>query len=72
MTACDVSCITKPWPVQKKVALLIYNEFFEQGDIERRTLHVPPSDMMNREKRDLLPIMQVGFIDSICEPVYRV
>jgi len=29
-------------------------------------------DMMNREKKDQLPTMQVGFIDSICEPVYEV
>lgn len=29
-------------------------------------------DMMNREKKDQLPAMQVGFIDSICLPVYDV
>jgi len=27
---------------------------------------------MNREKKDQLPAMQVGFIDSICLPVYDV
>lgn len=27
---------------------------------------------MNREKEDQLPLMQVGFIDSICLPVYEV
>jgi len=26
--------------------------------------------MMNREKKDELPTMQVAFIDSICHPVY--
>lgn len=27
---------------------------------------------MNREKEDQLPLMQVGFIDSICLPIYQV
>lgn len=27
---------------------------------------------MNREKEDQLPTMQVGFIDSICLPIYEV
>lgn len=29
-------------------------------------------DLMNREKEDQLPMMQVGFIDSICLPIYEV
>ena len=28
-------------------------------------------DMMNREKKDQLPAMQIAFIDSICVPVYE-
>ena len=27
---------------------------------------------MDRQKKDELPSMQVGFIDSICLPVYKV
>lgn len=27
---------------------------------------------MNREKEDQLPQMQIGFIDSICLPIYEV
>lgn len=42
MTACDVAAITKPWEVQKKVAELVANEFFEQGDIEREKLKITP------------------------------
>lgn len=42
MTACDVAAITKPWEVQWKVAELVANEFFEQGDIERRELKITP------------------------------
>ena len=70
MTACDLGAITKPWPTQKRVALLVADEFFYQGDLEKRHLHVEPIDMMNREKKDRLPAMQVDFIDSICSPVY--
>ncbi|XP_071808563.1 dual 3',5'-cyclic-AMP and -GMP phosphodiesterase 11-like isoform X1 [Asterias amurensis] len=71
MTASDVSAITKPWDVQKKVAHLIFGEFFEQGDLERQNFNKTPEDMMNREKLHLLPKMQVGFVDSICMPVYE-
>ncbi|XP_043486757.1 dual 3',5'-cyclic-AMP and -GMP phosphodiesterase 11-like isoform X2 [Polistes fuscatus] len=71
MTVCDLAAITKPWEVEKRVAELVSSEFFEQGDIERRTLNITPIDIMNREKEDQLPIMQVGFIDSICLPIYE-
>lgn len=71
MTICDIAAITKPWPVQKEVAELVAGEFFEQGDIEKEELNITPIDMMNREKKDKLPEMQVGFIDSICLPVYE-
>ncbi|CAG0902241.1 unnamed protein product [Darwinula stevensoni] len=72
MTACDIAAITKPWPIQKRVAELVASEFFEQGDMEKEKLKITPIDLMNREKRDDLPIMQVSFIDSICLPVYQV
>uniref|UniRef100_A0A8C7XWL5 Phosphodiesterase n=1 Tax=Oryzias sinensis TaxID=183150 RepID=A0A8C7XWL5_9TELE len=65
MTACDISAITKPWPVQKRVAELVATEFFEQGDKERLELNIEPTDLMNREKRDKIPSMQVSFIDAI-------
>lgn len=70
MTACDVAAITKPWPVQKVVADLVMSEFYQQGDIERNELNIEPSDMMNRDKMSELPLMQIGFIDSICAPIY--
>ncbi|GIY87960.1 dual 3',5'-cyclic-AMP and -GMP phosphodiesterase 11 [Caerostris extrusa] len=70
MTACDIAGITKPWKVQRKIAVLISNEFFEQGDVEKQ-LKMEPTDMMNRDKKDMLPLMQVAFIDSICLPLYE-
>ncbi|XP_026070692.1 cGMP-specific 3',5'-cyclic phosphodiesterase-like isoform X2 [Carassius auratus] len=71
MTACDISAITKPWPVQKKIAELVATEFFEQGDKERRELNIEPIDLMNREKQDKIPSMQVSFIDAICTQLYE-
>lgn len=71
MTVCDLAAITKPWDVEKRVADLVSSEFFEQGDIEKNELKITPIDIMNREKQDQLPLMQVGFIDSICLPIYE-
>ncbi|XP_065089280.1 dual 3',5'-cyclic-AMP and -GMP phosphodiesterase 11 isoform X3 [Ochlerotatus camptorhynchus] len=71
MTVCDLAAITKPWEIEKRVAELVSSEFFEQGDMERQELNITPIDIMNREKEDQLPIMQVGFIDSICLPIYE-
>ena len=42
MTACDVAAICKPWELQQVIAKLVASEFFQQGDIERNTLHVEP------------------------------
>ncbi|XP_014220155.1 cGMP-specific 3',5'-cyclic phosphodiesterase [Trichogramma pretiosum] len=72
MTACDVSAIAKPWEIQHRVAKLVADEFFDQGDLERLQLNQQPVAMMDRERRDELPQMQVGFIDVICLPLYRV
>ncbi|XP_049823253.1 cGMP-specific 3',5'-cyclic phosphodiesterase [Aethina tumida] len=72
MTACDVSAIAKPWDVQHRVAKLVADEFFDQGDLEKLQLKEQPVAMMDRERKDELPQMQVGFIDVICLPLYRV
>ncbi|CAI8020893.1 cGMP-specific 3',5'-cyclic phosphodiesterase, partial [Geodia barretti] len=71
MTACDVAAITKPWSVQKRVAVTVAHEFFEQGDREREQLDSEPMAMMDRKKKHELPKMQVGFIDFICLPLYE-
>ncbi|OCT99901.1 hypothetical protein XELAEV_18005685mg [Xenopus laevis] len=71
MTACDLSAITKPWPVQQRIAELVAAEFYDQGDKERRELNIEPIDLMNREKKDKIPSMQVGFIDAVCLELYE-
>ncbi|XP_063163471.1 cone cGMP-specific 3',5'-cyclic phosphodiesterase subunit alpha' isoform X1 [Candoia aspera] len=71
MTGCDLSAITKPWEVQSKVAFMVANEFWEQGDLERTVLQQQPIPLMDRSKRDELPKLQVGFIDFVCTFVYK-
>lgn len=48
MTACDVSAIAKPWEVQHRVAKLVADEFFDQGDLEKLRLNTKPVAMMDR------------------------
>ncbi|XP_074599710.1 cGMP-specific 3',5'-cyclic phosphodiesterase-like isoform X2 [Brevipalpus obovatus] len=71
MTACDVSAICKPWSIQKRIAQLLADEFFQQGDMEREKLNAKPIAMMDRECQDEFPAMQIEFIDSICLPIYE-
>uniref|UniRef100_A0AAY4AEJ8 Phosphodiesterase n=1 Tax=Denticeps clupeoides TaxID=299321 RepID=A0AAY4AEJ8_9TELE len=71
MTGCDLSAITKPWEVQSKVALMVAEEFWEQGDLERTVLDQQPIPMMDRNKKDELPKMQCGFINFVCSFVYK-
>ena len=47
-------------------------EFFQQGDLEQQELKETPAAMMDRKKKDDLPKMQVGFIDAVCLPIYKV
>ncbi|CAG7720295.1 unnamed protein product [Allacma fusca] len=42
MTACDVAAIAKPWEIQHKIAKLVADEFFDQGDLEKEQLNQQP------------------------------
>ncbi|XP_018921163.1 cGMP-specific 3',5'-cyclic phosphodiesterase isoform X4 [Cyprinus carpio] len=57
MTASDICAITKPWPVQKRIAELVATEFFAQGDREKYELNIQP---------------MVDYIDGICSPLFEV
>eukprot|EP00730_Choanoeca_flexa_P007704 TRINITY_DN12378_c0_g1_i13.p1 TRINITY_DN12378_c0_g1~~TRINITY_DN12378_c0_g1_i13.p1 ORF type:complete len:833 (+),score=184.71 TRINITY_DN12378_c0_g1_i13:2084-4582(+) len=70
MTAADISAITRPWHVQRQVAEVVYAEFFEQGDAQRQ-LGTDVEPLLDRNKVEDLPKMQLGFIDFICLPVYK-
>ncbi|XP_078661084.1 dual 3',5'-cyclic-AMP and -GMP phosphodiesterase 11A-like isoform X1 [Branchiostoma floridae x Branchiostoma belcheri] len=71
MTACDLAAVTKPWEIQKKVAELVTSEFFDQGDKERAELNLEPAALFDRRRKDDLPEMQLGWIDSVCYPLYE-
>ncbi|XP_071789345.1 dual 3',5'-cyclic-AMP and -GMP phosphodiesterase 11A-like [Asterias amurensis] len=71
MTACDVAASTKPWRIQHKIAELVTSEFFDQGDKERNELKIEPASMFDRNRKDELPQMQLGFIDGVCLPLYE-
>ncbi len=42
MTASDVSAIAKPWEIQHKLAKMVADEFFDQGDMEKLRLNTQP------------------------------
>ncbi|KAJ3591853.1 hypothetical protein NHX12_006984 [Muraenolepis orangiensis] len=71
MTACDLGAVTKPWQISRKVAELVTNEFFEQGDRERSELKLTPSAIFDRNRKDELPALQLEWIDGICSPLYQ-
>ncbi|XP_011313484.1 dual 3',5'-cyclic-AMP and -GMP phosphodiesterase 11-like [Fopius arisanus] len=70
MTVCDLAAITKPWEIEKRVAELVSSEFFEQGDIERRTLNITPIvsfifHFLMKSVNDILLDILVVFSSSI-------
>ncbi|CAN8007150.1 unnamed protein product, partial [Ixodes persulcatus] len=69
MTACDLCASTKPWEQQRKTVQVIFEEFYEQGDLEKAEGR-QPIPMMDRTKAHELPASQVGFLKGICIPCY--
>ncbi|KAL4230000.1 cAMP and cAMP-inhibited cGMP 3' [Mactra antiquata] len=69
MTASDLCAITKPWETQKKTAKLIYEEFYMQGDEEKKH-GIQPLPMMDRLNEKDIAKQQVGFINFVCKPMY--
>uniref|UniRef100_A0A5S6PHW1 Phosphodiesterase n=1 Tax=Brugia malayi TaxID=6279 RepID=A0A5S6PHW1_BRUMA len=70
MTGCDVIAASKPWPIHTEAVKTIFEEFYEQGDEERKNGQDPIA-MMDREKVNELPQMQVTFMKYICIPCYE-
>merc|ERR1719499_657054 len=71
MTAADLGATTKPWEYQQKIASLVAEEFWYQGDLEKAELSSPLVPMFDRELRHELPRLQVGFCQGVCLPVYK-
>ncbi|XP_078719307.1 cGMP-dependent 3',5'-cyclic phosphodiesterase [Lampetra fluviatilis] len=69
MTSCDLSDQTKGWKTTRKIAELIYKEFFSQGDLEK-AMGNRPSEMMDREKA-YIPELQISFMEHIAMPLFK-
>mmetsp|Transcript_14320 Transcript_14320/g.29448 ORF Transcript_14320/g.29448 Transcript_14320/m.29448 type:complete len:1400 (-) Transcript_14320:60-4259(-) len=65
----DVSNPTRPNSVSRKWSFAVQEEFFRQGDEEKR-LGLAVSPFMDREYENL-PRMQGAFIDAIVSPVFH-
>ena len=70
MTAADLCAVAKPWHTQEETVDRLYNEFYMQGDEEKKR-GLTPIPMMDRENSKDQPKQQVGFINFICLPLYR-
>lgn len=70
MTACDLCSMYKPWNIQLQVVNVIMEEFWLQGD-EEKSQGLTPMPMMDRDKKDELPHLEVGFLVGICLPCYE-
>ncbi|KAL1501286.1 hypothetical protein ABEB36_006635 [Hypothenemus hampei] len=70
MTGADLSASAKPWDVQVKTVKVIFEEFYQQGDAEREAGRCP-IPMMDRHQQDEQPSSQVGFLNGICLPCYK-
>ncbi|KAL4229999.1 hypothetical protein ACF0H5_010387 [Mactra antiquata] len=69
MTGADLVAVPKPWETQKRNVESLYNEFWIQGDEEKKR-GMKPLAMMDRDCKDEVPKQQVGFINFICIPMY--
>ena len=65
----DLSNPTKRWLVSKKWAILVYEEFFTQGDTEKK-LKVPVGNLNDRNSVNISKA-QVGFMKFIVQPLFE-
>jgi len=69
MHLADISNPTKPWHLTQKWIELLFDEFFKQGDKEKKFKY-PISDLMDRKSVNIAKA-QLGFIDVIVLPSYE-
>ncbi|XP_055540306.1 probable 3',5'-cyclic phosphodiesterase pde-5 isoform X2 [Wyeomyia smithii] len=69
MTGADLSASAKPWEVQTETVKVIFAEFYDQGDEEKRAGR-KPIPMMDRDKPGEQAASQLGFLTGICIPCY--
>ena len=69
MSGADLCAVSKPWETQIKTTDFLYEEFYRQGDEEKKR-GITPIPMMDRANKDEIPNQQIGFINFICLPLY--
>jgi len=70
MTCGDLSNTSKPWPIAKLLARIVYSEFCDQGDQERQ-MGLQPMELMDRFQYLKLPSLQIQFVQSLCIPAFK-
>ncbi|RXG51746.1 putative 3',5'-cyclic phosphodiesterase pde-5 [Armadillidium vulgare] len=70
MTSCDISASAKPWKIHVKYANEVIEEFYTQGDEEKRAGKTPIA-MMDRDKPEQQVPSQIEFISGFCIPCYE-
>uniref|UniRef100_A0A1Q3FNA8 Phosphodiesterase n=1 Tax=Culex tarsalis TaxID=7177 RepID=A0A1Q3FNA8_CULTA len=70
MTGADLSASAKPWEVQTETVKVIFAEFYDQGDEEKKAGR-NPIPMMDRDQPDQQAASQLGFLTGICIPCYK-
>lgn len=69
MTAADLGHAVRPWDNHCHVSQLVAEEFWTQGDIERKEFNIEPQPMFDRSVA--LNVVQVEFLDNPCMPLYE-
>ncbi|XP_053984430.1 uncharacterized protein LOC128879363 isoform X2 [Hylaeus volcanicus] len=65
----DISNPCRPWDISRKWSYKVCEEFFRQGDYERR-LNLPVTPLCDRHTTSI-PKIQVGFIKFVVTPLYE-
>ncbi|XP_038079334.1 cAMP and cAMP-inhibited cGMP 3',5'-cyclic phosphodiesterase 10A-like [Patiria miniata] len=69
MTACDLCATAKLWPNQREAVDCLYQEFYAQGDEEKKRGE-QPMEMMDRDQHHTLPKQQIGFLTNVALPCF--
>nr|XP_034190050.1 uncharacterized protein LOC117608685 isoform X2 [Osmia lignaria] len=65
----DISNPCRPWDISRKWSYKVCEEFFRQGDYERR-LNLPVTPLCDRHTTSI-PKIQVGFLKFVVTPLYE-
>ncbi len=65
----DISHNVKEWSISEKWSLSIYEEFFKQGEIEKKS-NLPISMFCDRDSTNI-PKAQIGFLSAIITPTFE-